>query len=140
MALIERDKLGGTCLNKGCVPTKCLCAGAEIICHASAYSDFGISGEIHADYSVAAARAASVADTLRNDVEAYLAGVDIVRAVARLGRDNTVVAGDEIFKGDEIIIATGSAPRALPVDGVEYTIDSDEFLQLRELQIGRAHV
>jgi len=133
VALIERDKLGGTCLNKGCVPTKCLCAGAEIICHASAYSDFGISGEIHADYSVAAARAASVADTLRNDVEAYLAGVDIVRAVARLGRDNTVVAGDEIFKGDEIIIATGSAPRALPIDGVEYTIDSDEFLQLREL-------
>lgn len=133
VALIERDKLGGTCLNKGCVPTKCLCAGAEIICHASAYSDFGISGEIHADYSVAAARAASVADTLRNDVEAYLAGVDIVRAVARLGRDNTVVARDEIFKGDEIIIATGSAPRALPVDGVEYTIDSDEFLQLREL-------
>lgn len=133
VALVERDRLGGTCLNRGCVPTKCLCAGAEIICHTLTYADFGIYGEMRTDYSVAADRAVKVVDTLRNDVEAYLAGVDIINAEARLGEGHTVIAGDDILKGDEIIIATGSAPRLLPVEGIEHAITSDEFLKIREL-------
>lgn len=133
VALIERDKVGGTCLNRGCVPTKCLCAGAEIICRTSAYNDFGIFGDIHTDYSVAADRATNVIDALRNDVEAYLADVDIISADARLAEGHTVIAGDETLNGDEIIIATGSAPRTLPVKGIEHTITSDEFLGSREL-------
>lgn len=72
VALIERDNLGGTCLNRGCVPTKCLCAGAEIICHASSYKNFGIYGEIHTDYSLAADRAANVVDALRDDLKLIL--------------------------------------------------------------------
>ena len=133
VALIERDKLGGTCLNRGCVPTKCLCAGAEIICHASSFKDFGIYGEIRTDYSVATDRAANVVAALRDDLKAYLAKVEVFKAEARLAKNKTIILDEEELKADEIIIATGSAPRTLPVKGIEYTITSDDFLQIRTL-------
>lgn len=135
VALIEKDLLGGTCLNRGCVPTKCLCAAAERLHAIQSAAGFGITvdGPVTADYGAAVSRAAGVVDTLRTDVEALLKDVDIFHGEARLSSGHTVVAGANFLKGRQIIIATGSKPAPLPIEGSEYTLTSDEFLMCREL-------
>lgn len=118
VAIVEKGLVGGTCLNRGCIPTKCLCAGA-----AACSPDFG----------AARAHATEVMDTLRADLEASLKEVDIYRGEARLAQGRTIVAGTDFLKADKIIVATGSRPAALPIEGIEHTIDSDKFLSLAEL-------
>ena len=135
VALIEKDLLGGTCLNRGCVPTKCLCAAAERLHAIQSAAGFGITvdGPITADYGAAVSRAAGVVDTLRTDVEALLKDVDVFHGEARLSSGHTVVVGANFLKGRQIIIATGSKPAPLAVEGAEYSLTSDEFLMCREL-------
>lgn len=133
VALIERDKLGGTCLNRGCVPTKCLCAAAERLYEAENSREFGIECEVKADYTVAANRSAEVVSSLRSDVEALLSDVTVIYGDACLGAANTVFVAGEEYHADKIIIATGSKPKQLPIPGAELAIDSDRFLQLTEL-------
>ena len=78
-ALVERDALGGTCLNRGCVPTKCLCAAAERVLDIKGASEFGISVDgFRADYAAAHARAVETVSSLREDVAAMLSDVDII--------------------------------------------------------------
>lgn len=130
VALVERDALGGTCLNRGCVPTKCLCAAAERILDIRSAAGFGISIDGYsADYGAAHARAAEVVSALRSDVERLLDGVDIIRGEAVLGEGRTVGVGDKFLKAKKLIIATGSRPAPFPAEGAEYVEDSDAFLR-----------
>lgn len=132
--LIERSMLGGTCLNRGCIPTKCLCAAASHIMEISEAKEFGISvSDIQASYSKASERAFRIVETLREGIEQLLAKVTVINAEASLGPDRTVIANEEQYTASEIIIATGSKPANLRVAGAEYAIDSDTFLSLAEL-------
>lgn len=122
VAIVERDLLGGTCLNRGCVPTKCLCGAADRIVELQGMAEFGIDVSMaSADFAKAHQRASEVMDTLRGDVEAHLDGVDIIRGEARLGEGLTVTVGTETYSADKIIIATGSRPAPFPAEGGEYT-------------------
>jgi dihydrolipoamide dehydrogenase len=127
VAIVERDKVGGTCLHRGCV-------------HAG---DFGFTtGEITMDFAVSQQRKRDVVDGLFKGLSGLLSGrkVSVVTGTGRLRADRTVeiIDGDDagsILTAPSVILAAGSAPRTLPgfeVDGkLVYT--SDEFLELSEL-------
>lgn len=133
-ALVEKDLLGGTCLNRGCVPTKCLCAAAERLLDIAGAGEYGIAAPAPAaDFAAAQRRAADIVGSLRSDVEAVLEKVDIYRGEARLGEGRTVITDGEFMKASRIIIATGSRPAPFPAEGAENVIDSDAFLALDTL-------
>ena len=133
-ALVERDALGGTCLNRGCVPTKCLCAAAERVLDIKGASEFGISVDgFRADYAAAHARAVETVSSLREDVAAMLSDVDIIKGEAVLGEGRTVSVGAQFLKAKKIIIATGSRPATFPAEGGEHVENSDAFLRRTQL-------
>lgn len=134
VTLIERSELGGTCLNRGCIPTKCLCRSAEVLRTLAAASEFGVeTSGFHADYGKAAARMRGIVGGLQEGVAAALRNVDVVRAEARFTAPGQVTADGETYTADRIIIATGSAPARLPIEGAELAVSSDEVLALDEL-------
>lgn len=135
VTLVERSLLGGTCLNRGCIPTKCLCAAARRLVEVKGAGEFGISvGDVTADYGAAVRRASGVVAELREGVRELLGGVELIEGEARLLADGVVAVGDSLFKPETTIIATGSRPAPLRgVEGAEYAIDSDAFLRLEAL-------
>lgn len=132
--LFEKDKLGGTCLNRGCIPTKCLCAAADALDSIKKATVFGVTCEnVTADYSIARNRANEVVAELTQGIEALLAEVTVVNAEAFMLPGNRVEANGEIYEADKLIIATGSKPEKLNIPGNEFTVNSDEFLNIDKL-------
>ena len=132
--LIERDLPGGTCLNRGCIPTKCLCACAETALTVASAAEMGIdvtSFTLH--YDRAAARMRAIVDGLRDDVRALTSACRYVQGEASFTPEGHVQVDDDIFTAPRIIIATGSRPASLPVPGADLAMTSDEFLALNRL-------
>lgn len=127
--IVERDQLGGTCLNRGCIPTKALCRSAEAILLAANGQKLGVSfSDVSADYAVAASRKDDVVAGLRQGVETELKDVDIVRGEARFVSSTTIEVSGEEYSAPQIIVATGARPASLNIPGAELAIDSDEAL------------
>ncbi len=130
VTLVESDRLGGTCLNNGCIPTKTLKASAEALEIALRLSQFGIVGQgtPSADPAAVLARKEKVCSTLRGGLEKACAGlgVKLVR-----GRGRVVNAGLAV-EGDRVIIATGSGALQLPGLPVDHRriMTSDDALAL----------
>ncbi len=139
-AIVERDALGGVCLNWGCIPSKALLKNAEVVSYFNRAEEFGLKFDnFTADYSAAIDRSRKVVD--RN-----------VRGVSYLLRKNEIdhIAGEATLRGNgvvevspegrqlqarNIIIATGARPRSippLPIDG-DKVITSKEAIVLKEL-------
>ena len=122
VVVAERDQAGGTCLNAGCIPTKCLAHDAS-----AAPSDFASAME----------RKALVTQQLRTGVEQLLSapGITLVRGQAAFIDEHTVTIGDTTVEADNIIIATGSESRMPPITGIDNprVITSTEALQLQSL-------
>lgn len=134
VVLIEKDKLGGTCLNRGCIPTKTLLAAAHSAREVKRASMFGVNAaEPTIDYAKAHARVAEVTAELRQGVRDMLAKVQVVCGEASLTPDAKVKVGEDIFDAPKIVIATGSCPASLRVPGAEFAINSDEFLNMDTL-------
>lgn len=136
VALIERDHLGGTCLNRGCIPTKALCRSAEVALTVREAGNFGVvipDGGINIDYSAVARRKDSVVAQLREGVAELLKGVDVITGEARFVSPGEIEVNGEIYTAPRIIIATGSRPALLPVPGAELAMTSDDFLSLESL-------
>lgn len=135
VTLIERDSLGGTCLNRGCIPTKCLCASASLILSLASAESFGveIEGAVKLDYGRAVSRAASVISQLRDGVSMLLRDVEIIKGEASLRPGRIVEVNGEQLTAPQIIIATGSQPAVLRVPGADLAVTSDGFLQLDEV-------
>ena len=139
-AVIEREALGGVCLNWGCIPSKALLKNAEVLSYIHRSEEFGLRFDnFHADYAVAVARSRKVVDRNVRGV-AYLLRknkVDHVQGSATLrgGGVVEVSPAGESFTAKNIILATGSRPRSippLPVDG-ERIITSRESIVLGQL-------
>lgn len=134
VVLVERDSLGGTCLNRGCIPTKCLCASANIIADIRRADAFGVSvASFTADYGKAHARIADVTSQLRAGIESLLAKVTVVKGTASLEQEHVVVVDDERLTAPQIIIATGSKPAIPPIEGAGLAVTSDDFLNLDDI-------
>jgi len=135
-AIIEKDRFGGTCLVRGCIPTKALLQSAELYTQAKAGGPFGVvADKIGFDWPAAQKRKSGVVDQLVKGVEGLLkaGGVTQMRGAAVLAGNGVVeVSGDRI-QAKDIIIATGSAVARIPLKGAEHTIDSDQILELKEI-------
>lgn len=144
VCLIERDALGGTCLNRGCIPTKCLCRSAQMAYDMQALGadlGFDIPTEARAiDLPRAQERKRQVVATLAAGVETAVKGATVIRGEASFTGPHTltVVPSQGVAPTDEplcleapqIIIATGSEPATLPIAGADLTVDSTEILQV----------
>jgi dihydrolipoamide dehydrogenase len=135
-AIVEKDRMGGTCLVRGCIPTKALLQSSELYTQAKGGTPFGlIADNVGFDWPVAQKRKTAVVDQLVKGVEGLLkaGGVTSLKGAARLaGKGVVEVAGDQV-QAKDTIIATGSAIARIPLKGAELTIDSDQILELREV-------
>lgn len=134
VVLIERGEAGGTCLNRGCIPTKCLCASAGLAGRLADAAALGVAVEgvtLHFDKAVERMR--QVVDGLREDVRALTSRCRCVQGEARFNADGHVIVGEDEYIAPQTIIATGSRPAVLPVPGAELALTSDEFLKLETL-------
>jgi dihydrolipoamide dehydrogenase len=135
-AIIEKDRFGGTCLVRGCIPTKALLQSSELYTLAKGGAPFGlVADNIAFDWGAAQKRKTSVVDQLVKGVEGLLkaGGVTSIKGTARLAGKGVVdVSGDQI-QAKDIVIATGSAVARIPLPGAELTIDSDQILELKDV-------
>jgi dihydrolipoamide dehydrogenase len=128
---IERDVLGGVCLNWGCIPSKSLIHNAEVLSTVNNAARYGIvTGAVTADYSVALQRSRKVVERLTKGVTGLFKknGVAHVHGQAQLVGPHTIAVGDTRIEARNIIIATGARPRLVP--GIE--IDGTTVVTYRE--------
>ena len=135
VTLFNGDRLGGTCLNEGCIPTKCLVRNAEVVSTMLGAEEYGIDDFTFVlDFHKVMERKTGVVDTLREGIATMLKGakVNVVEARAEFKDDHTVVANGEEYTADDIIIATGSVSRSLPIEGSDLACvkDSTDMLQI----------
>jgi dihydrolipoamide dehydrogenase len=135
VALIERDKVGGTCLHRGCIPTKALLHAAEIADHSRDSSAIGVLTSFNGiDVSKVQSYKNSVVDRLFKGLQSTIASrkIDTVIGEGQLESATSVRVGDDVYTAPQIVLATGSVPKSLPgldLDGSR-VISSDEALVL----------
>lgn len=134
-ALVERRDVGGTCLNRGCIPTKTLLHSAEVYREAQEAETFGIHTEnVSFNLPAVFARKQAVVEKLRGGVESLLksAKVDVLRGTGTVlgtGRVRVTNAeGETEYTCEHILAATGSVPARPPIPGLELAMTSDELL------------
>ena len=135
-AVIEKENLGGVCLNWGCIPSKALLKNAEILSYISRSEEFGFYFDnFRTDYKVAFDRSRKVVDRNTRGVSYLLRknNIDHIEGSATLAGNGTIQisSSNDVIKAGNIIIATGSSPRtipALPVDGDKVLTSKDAIL------------
>ncbi len=142
-AIVEREALGGVCLNWGCIPTKALLKSASVyhyVKNAAAYG-IDIEGEAKADIAKIVARSRGVAETMSKGIDFLMKKnkIDVLRGHGSIESKGVVAVENEegrtLYEADHIILATGARPRQMPfipVDG-EKIITSREALVVKEL-------
>ena len=134
-ALIEARELGGTCLNRGCIPTKALLHGAELFEEAKNAAAFGVKAEnVSFDFAAMAKHKDSVVARLRRGIEALEKGhgVEVIRGFGKLTGKNTIDINGETVRAEKIILAMGSAPARPPIPGIDgkNVMTSDDILAM----------
>ncbi|HEX6492319.1 MAG TPA: dihydrolipoyl dehydrogenase [Candidatus Dormibacteraeota bacterium] len=141
VVLVERERLGGVCLNAGCIPSKALIQVANAVGLPAEAVAWGVEADARADMERVQAWMASVVDRLRGDVEGRVrrAGVSVVTGTARFSTARRVVVAtngsSQHIEFDHAVVASGSRPmtlRALAVDHVRI-LDSTDTLALRAI-------
>lgn len=136
VTLTERAEIGGTCLNRGCMPTKALLHSSEVYELATNSADIGIIGrDVAVDWPRVQATRQSVSDKLTGGVRALMRAnkVTVVEGEAKFTGPKTVKVGDKTLNPDKIIIAVGSNPVMPPIPGLKECpacIDSTACLKL----------
>lgn len=134
VTLIERAQPGGTCLNRGCIPTKALCRSAEVAMTLAEAADYGFSAANSVlDFPAVMQRKDRIVGELREGVATLLKDVNVINGEARFKTPAIVEVDGQEYTAPEIIIATGSAPAMLPIEGKELCLTSDEILSLDTL-------
>lgn len=144
VVLFEKDKVGGVCLNRGCIPTKAILHSAELYEEMKSATELGITAEnLSFDYSKVVERKDKIVEKLRKSLELSIknSGVVVVNAEAKIpshtmkNGENQVFANEEIYECKKIITATGSKPRDF--DGLrfdhKFILSSDDILNLKTL-------
>ena len=135
VTLIEKHKVGGTCLNYGCIPTKALYHNALTIKNMKELSVFGVEVEDYkVDYSIIKTRKETI---VSNQVKNILTsikklGIDLIEGEASILSKNEVLVNGEVIKTKNIIIATGSVSKRIPFIGSDLPVinDSTDILSL----------
>ena len=141
VTLIEKDKLGGTCLNRGCIPTKSLLQSVGMLWQIKKADAFGISVKHPSlDFAAVCRRKQSVVKQMvdgvgflmRNNNITVISGIGTINGQ---GKVRVVSEEQKMIEADKIIIATGSEPASVPIEGIneEGVINSDEALTMEQL-------
>src|SRR6202453_1852806 len=143
IAIVERDKVGGTCLHRGCIPAKEFLETASVYRTVKGSKEFGIdTSGVAIDFSVSQDRKNAVVDKLFKGLSGLLKGrkVTTLSGTGTLEADRRVrvVGGEDagrVLFGRNVVLAAGSVPRTLPGLGVDgrWVLTSDEFLDLKEV-------
>ena len=135
-AIIEKSCIGGTCLNRGCIPTKTILHTAELYREAREGNGIGIinNENLKVDAAVLQENKESILDKLRSGLTYTMehCGVDIIEGTGVITDRNHVKVGDSLIEADNIMIATGSVPGVPPIPGSDLpnVVTSDEMLSL----------
>ncbi|MCS1350806.1 dihydrolipoyl dehydrogenase [Mechercharimyces sp. CAU 1602] len=151
VAVVEKEKVGGVCLHKGCIPSKSMLRSAELFHQMQASEEYGIKvGDVQLDMKLVQKRKSGVVDQLHKGVQHLLKqnGVSVYEGIGRIlgpsifsPQPGTIAVEKkdgseaEMLIPENVIIATGSRPRSLPgleVDG-QYVLNSDHALEMKSL-------
>ena len=133
-ALIERREVGGTCLNRGCIPTKAMLHSAQLYREAANFELFGLHTENTSfDWAKVHQRKSDVVVKLRTGIEQLIKAnkIDFFNNSASiLGKNDVQLDQGEVIRGENILIATGSVPARPPIPGLDLpnVVTSDELL------------
>ncbi len=136
-AVIERDKVGGRCLNYACIPAKAVLRSADLLSEIRDAGEYGVQvSGIEVDYPAVQARRERVVSTLTGGVAGLFKkdGIDLIEGDATLTADGGVSVAGETIAAATVILATGSVPR--PIPGVQFggrVIGTEEAWALKEL-------
>ena len=140
VTLVEKEKIGGVCLNKGCIPTKILLHTTSLYMEVKRAGIFGLSaGKLEIDFSRVLARKKTIVDRLTGGVASLLKSrkVRVLNGTAVFAdaKSMKILETGEVLTGDKFILATGSVPARLSVDGSEkvHLLTSDDLLNLETL-------
>lgn len=138
--VIEKNNVGGVCLNEGCIPSKALLYSAKLYDGAAHGEKYGVKVEkISLDHKTVINRKKNVVNALVGGIKAKLKklGVEIVPhegvISGRTAEGFNILAGGKTYTGKQLLIATGSAPVVPPIDGLKAGIDSGFVLTNREI-------
>ena len=138
VVLFEKDELGGTCLNRGCIPTKAFLHVADLYSELQTSDKLGINADnLSLDFEKVKEYKNSVVSKLRKGLELTLknSGVAVVKAHAEITSETTVKTDEDEYNCEKIIIATGSKPKE--IKGLEFDhkfiLSSDDILELDKL-------
>ena len=136
--LVEKARLGGVCLNCGCIPSKALLYAAKRYYEATHGAAYGLQiAQASFDFLQAQAHKTQVMDTLRKGIAGLMKKhhVEVVTGSATLQAGRRVAVGDQIFTGTNILLATGSSPARPPIPGhdLPHVVDSTGILNLTAL-------
>ena len=116
-AVVERDKVGGRCLNYACIPAKAVLRSADLLSEIREAGDFGLQvGSVEVDYAAVQARREKVVNTLTSGVAGLFKknGIDLIEGDAALTAEGAVRVGESSYGAGTVIVATGSVPRPIP--------------------------
>jgi len=137
--LIEKEDIGGVCLNWGCIPTKALLKSAKVFRTFMHAEEYGIKitdkSMIQIDWPAMLKRKESVVKRLTGGIKMLLDknGVDIIKGFGRAVDANTVVVNGETFKTKNIIVATGASPIIPPIEGAKESYEKGFTLTAKEI-------
>lgn len=129
--IIEKDKIGGTCLNKGCIPTKTLLHGAQLVKSQKHFETLGLQGNITFDQHKMNDHKNNIVTKLSDGIQSLLTGNNIttIKGEAIIIDEHTVEVNKKLIKTDYILLATGATTRKLP-----NTYSSDDILDFGDKQ------
>ena len=130
-AIVESREGGGTCLNRGCIPTKTLLHTAELARQAREGETFGVTArEVSVDFAAMGRRKDEVVEKLRGGIEDLFRRekVDLLRGTGQILAPGQVSVEGTVYTADHSLIATGSVPALPPIPGLEHAVTSDELL------------
>lgn len=137
VVLIEKDKLGGTCLHRGCVPTKALLHAGEVADSARNAASVGVRASLEGiDIDAVRAYREGIVEKKFKGLQGLIAtrGITVVSGAGRLTADRAVQVGEDLYRGGDVVLATGSYSRTLP--GLEIggrVLTSEQALELNEI-------
>jgi dihydrolipoamide dehydrogenase len=132
VTVVEADRVGGTCLWRGCIPKKALYAAARAVRDARRAGQFGVEcGDMRVDWAEVLAWKWHAQESFAGDQDALLKdrGIRLIHGSARFVSESAVAVGEEVLEADHFVIATGSVPLFPPIPGVKFADTSEDALR-----------
>jgi dihydrolipoamide dehydrogenase len=138
VSLVEKDCLGGTCLNKGCIPTKVLIKSVEVFLLSKRAGDFGVeTGRVTVKFPRIMERKNRIVENLRKGIEQLVNAnrISLHHGVGHIKSPNLIEVDTQEIVADKIIIATGSRADSIAVPGIDLpgVLSTDDILEINEL-------